>query len=209
MIKQNHTNHSDRNRRIGNIEYRTEKLEPLTSYPRYPIGPIKTEQREIEHIHNSPIEQPGIPVSRHKRSDQRGDRIVKHQSIEQAVYNISRSSRYNQSQANDESRSDLGTILNFQHPPRQKNNGNNTEQRQEQLASHFHAEGHTVIFDKRYIKPIGHSYRFTDIHVSFHPYLHGLVDNEYKNNRNKSNLPFGQFLHIQNDPHPGIHEPDP
>ena len=128
MIKQYHAHDPDRYGRVGDIEHRAEKLKPFPAYPRHPVGPVKTKQREIEHIDYPAVKQTGIPLARHKRGHGRRERVVEQQPIEQAVYDIPGRPGDNERQTDHEAGGHVGLVFDPNQNPYQNRHRNYAEQ---------------------------------------------------------------------------------
>lgn len=77
--------------RIRKIEYRTEKNKMLPSHPWHPFRPISVDDGEIKHVYHTTVEQAFIPrPERYEMGRERCGRIVEYQSVEHAVYDVSR-----------------------------------------------------------------------------------------------------------------------
>lgn len=54
--------HADGDRRIRNVENRTEKFKILAAHKRHPGGIVGSDQREIQHIDNLPVKERSISM---------------------------------------------------------------------------------------------------------------------------------------------------
>lgn len=138
---------------VREIEHRVEKSERSASYERNPGGPYGIYDREIEHIHD---------LAEHKRG------VVPDDSVEETVDDVSEGSGGDEGQPDEHPGRDAGLprspgsdsgVASAQrgNPPHQRPAEDNPECGEQEFAHRtpeLHPEGHPLVFDEEYLKPV-------------------------------------------------------
>ena len=188
--------------RIRKIEYRTEKNKMLPSHPWHPFRPISVDDGEIKHVYHTTVEQAFIPrPERYEMGRGRCGRIVEYQSVEHAVYDISRRPGQNQRQTDDKTRRHA-----FAYRPvkkiRNDDHGYDTKGSQKKLVEKFPPECHAGILRKENVKPIGHTNTLVQIHVGLDCNLNPLVYDKHQEDNQQSQTPLSEPCLLYTSPSP-------
>ena len=181
-IEQQHGNGSAADSRIGQVEDGTEENEMLACHERHPRRPVELEQREVEHVHHTPVQPVSITLPRrHERGNAHPRALAEDGAVEDAVDDIAHRPCKNQCDAHDVTHLEvrLGQPPDV---PQDDTREHQPHQRLHRLGHHLHAEGHAVVLDESNVEPVRDADALPVIHVGLHLDLDKLVQKEGEHN---------------------------
>jgi len=101
LLEQEDSYHTDGNRSICQVEHRAEELKLLSPHKGEPGRVMRLHQREIQHVHYSPMQEGGIAVMREYFGDMIERTFLEYQSIEHTVYEVAQCTGKNETGTDD------------------------------------------------------------------------------------------------------------
>lgn len=154
-VEDNQDGDADGDGGVGDIEDGVEELELFAADEGHPLGPVEAEQREVEHIDDTSVEERCVAAFGREKLRDVVVALVEDESVEAAVDEVADSADEDERQRDDEER--LRAFADIMHyGPHDGDGGDKAEKGQQQFAdaaAEGHPEGHADILDEMELAP--------------------------------------------------------